>query len=143
MSKTRNLDNGIYVIDLGYRNETPVALVKRTAGEYSEYIIGFNYEIKDNKMDWGYGYYYGKDITKARHDFNKVLKGGNLADTFDENKKRPEQPDYYNSSEVMHLVKSNEELIYVQDEVCSAIIRVKDIPDFIVDINRRFGETDF
>ena len=25
----------------------------------------------------------------------------------------------------------------------SAIIRVKDIPDFIVDINRRFGETDF
>ena len=30
MSKTRELDNGMYVMDVGYRNEEPIALVERT-----------------------------------------------------------------------------------------------------------------
>ena len=56
--------------------------------------------------------------------------------------KKTRQPDYYTSSEVMCFIKSNEELIYVESGVEGALIRIKDIPDFIVDINRRFGTTD-
>lgn len=55
----------------------------------------------------------------------------------------PEQPYYYTPREVMKLIRDNEELVYVQDELQSAIIRKIDIPDFIVDINKKFGETDF
>ena len=70
---TRMLDNGMYVIDLGYRNKQPVALVQRGKGDYIEYIIAFNYKINDNKMDWAYGNYYGKDLMKAKEDFDKVI----------------------------------------------------------------------
>ena len=82
-NKTRELNNGIYVIDLGYRRNEPIALVERTIDSNNkEYIIAFNYKIKDNNMDWGYGYYYNENIEKAKEDFKKVLAGGNLADTF-------------------------------------------------------------
>lgn len=87
-NKTRQLDDNMIVIDVGYRNEQPVALVERTTQYGKEYIIGFNYEITDNKMQWGYGYYYGTDITKAKNDFKKVLAGGNLADTFKEKRNK-------------------------------------------------------
>ena len=56
--KTRQLDNGIYVIDVGYRNVQPVALIEKQNKDFKEYIIAINYRIHDNKMDWGYGYYY-------------------------------------------------------------------------------------
>lgn len=85
--RTRQLDDNMYVMDLGYRNNEPIALVERTTQYGKEYIIGFNYEIKDNKIQWGYGYYYNENITKAKEDFKKVLAGGNLADTFNEEKK--------------------------------------------------------
>lgn len=55
----------------------------------------------------------------------------------------PEQPEYYSSTEIMKLIQSKEELIHVEDELDEAIIRVKDIPDFIIDINRKFGTTNF
>ena len=97
-TKHRLLEKGMYILDLGYRDDTPVALVERTLQDNSiEYIIAFNYKITDNKINWGYGYYYSNDLEKAKNDFNKVLEGGNLADTFDlkkednktkENKKR-------------------------------------------------------
>ena len=89
-NKTRMLDNGIFVLDLGYRNNQPVALVERYFDNTKEYIIAFNYKITDNKIDWAYGNYYGTDISKAKNDFDKVLKGGNLADTF-ENKKHDKE----------------------------------------------------
>ena len=50
---------------------------------------------------------------------------------------------YYTPREVMKLVRNNEEFVYVQDDIGRAIIRKKDIPDFIVYVNREFGETDF
>ena len=56
-----------------------------------EYIIAFNYKIIDKKIDWAYGYYYNDDILKAKQDFSKVLSGGNLADTFNKNKKDKER----------------------------------------------------
>lgn len=88
--KTRMLEDGMYVIDLGYRNKQPVALIEKTMQDNSkEYIIAFNYKINDKKIDWAYGYYYNNNISKAKQDFNKVLSGGNLADTF--NKKNDKE----------------------------------------------------
>lgn len=87
-NKTRKLDNGIVVIDLGYRREQPIALVQRGDGEYMEYVVAFNYRIKDNKMDWAYGYYYDKDLNKATEDFKKVIAGGNLSKTFERKEDR-------------------------------------------------------
>lgn len=81
-NRTRQLDDNMYVIDVGYRNEEPIALVEKITKYGKEYIIGFNYKITDNKIQWGYGYYYGTDITKAKNDFKNVLAGGNLSDTF-------------------------------------------------------------
>ena len=90
VNKTRMLENGMSIIDLGYRKETPIALVKRDIDykgkkEY-EYIVAFNYEIINNKIEWDYGYYYGTDILKAKKDFQTVVNGGNLENTFDNNK---------------------------------------------------------
>jgi len=60
-------------------------------GKIKEYIIAFDYNIKDNKMDWSYGYYYGNNIHKAKQDFNHVLNGGNLFNTFKNTKKELER----------------------------------------------------
>ena len=90
-SKTRQLDDNMYVIDVSYRNKDPIALVENTTKYGKEYIIGFNYEITDNKIQWGYGYYYDTDISKAKNDFKKVLAGGNLADTFEKKKNKAKE----------------------------------------------------
>ena len=37
------------------------------------------------------GYYYDNDLTKAKEDFKEVISGGNLADTFIQNKKDKER----------------------------------------------------
>ena len=70
------------VLLTGDRNGQPIVLVERVVDEKPEYIIGINYEIKDNNLSWGYGYYYDDDIKKALNDYQKVIEGGNLADTF-------------------------------------------------------------
>ena len=89
--ETRLLDNGMFVMDTGYRREIPVALIERRFSDGKELIIAFNYKINDNKIEWGYGYYYGDDLAKAQNDFKKVLAGGSLADTFDKHKKDRER----------------------------------------------------
>lgn len=138
MSRTRELDNGMFVMDVGFRNEEPIALIERTLKNGTkEYIIAFNYEIKDNSINWGYGYYYNENIDKAKEDFARVLKGENLADTF-ENKEDEFQVKFYSEDEIRDLIKSNAELFYVDDGVDEAIIKFEDIPDFIVDYNRNF-----
>lgn len=88
--KTRELENAI-VLDVGYRRNEPVALVERKSDDNKEYVIAFYYKITDNKIDWAYGYYYDNDLTKAKEDFKEVISGGNLADTFIQNKKDKER----------------------------------------------------
>lgn len=81
------LDN-MHILETGQRNEEKVALVEhRFEDGTKEYIIAFHYEIDERKLEWGYGYYYANDISKAKEDFEKVKAGGNLADTFENNKK--------------------------------------------------------
>lgn len=82
--------NNMTILEKGNRNGQPIALVKRAVGEEIEYIIAFNYEIKNNSLTWGYGYYYSNNIKKAHQDYEKVIGGGNLANTF-RNKKEAEQ----------------------------------------------------
>lgn len=148
-NKTRQLDDNMYVIDVGYRNKEPIALVERTTKYGKEYIIGFNYEIKDNKIQWGYGYYYDADITKAKNDFKKVLAGGNLADTFKENKEKESvmendsnELQFYNETEIRDIIKNNENLYFADSGIDEVIVKFDDIPDFIVDINRKQGLVD-
>lgn len=88
--KTRELENAI-VLDVGYRRNEPIALVERKSDDNKEYVIAFYYKITDNKIDWAYGYYYDNDLTKAKEDFKEVISGGNLADTFIQNKKDQER----------------------------------------------------
>lgn len=87
-NKTRKLGNGMYVIDVGYRKEQPVALVKKDTDYGLEYIVVFNYKIDNDRINWAYGSYYGDDFTKAKQDFDKVLNGGNLSKTFERNDER-------------------------------------------------------
>ena len=89
--KTRMLGNGMYIMDLGYRNKQPVALIEKNTDYGIEYIIAFNYKIDNDRIDWAYGYYYNDNLSKAKQDFSKVLSGGNLADTFNKNKKDKER----------------------------------------------------
>lgn len=87
-NKTRKLGNGMYVIDVGYRKEQHVALVKKDTDYGLEYIVAFNYKIDNDRINWAYGSYYGDDFTKAKQDFDKVLNGGNLSKTFERNDER-------------------------------------------------------
>ncbi|MBQ9298835.1 MAG: hypothetical protein IJ223_07450 [Clostridia bacterium] len=145
MSKTRKINDTFYIVDLGYRNEQPVALVEKTFADNSkEYIIAFDYSIKDDNIDWGYGYYYNENIDKAKEDFSRVLKGDNLADTFSEKETSEDEFNlsFYSEDEIKDLIKSNAELYYVDDGIDEAIIKFEDIPDFIVEYNRKLGMRD-
>ena len=85
MSETRRINDTFYLIDVGFRRQTPVALVEKTFTEKDkEYIIAIDYKVENDRINWGYGYYYDKDIKKAKEDFAKVLEGKELADTFAE-----------------------------------------------------------
>lgn len=80
-------DNKV-IIETGKRNNEPVAFVEHHFKDGTkEYIVAFNYKVEDKKVEWDYGYYYDKNLEKAKEDFEKVKAGGNLADTFKENKK--------------------------------------------------------
>ncbi len=64
-------------------------MVERTFNDNSkEYIIAFYYKIDNDKLDWGYAYYYDNNKQKADEDYQKVINGGNLADTFKKENER-------------------------------------------------------
>lgn len=48
----------------------------------------FFYTTKQDKLEWAYGYYYDNDKVKAQKDFQKVVSGDNLADTFNKKESR-------------------------------------------------------
>ena len=145
MSETRRINDTFYLIDVGFRKEQPVALVEKTFTEKDkEYIIAFDYKVENDKINWGYGYYYDKNLKKAKEDFAKVLAGKDLADTFSE-KEYSEDEFYlafYTEDEIRDLIKSKAELFYVDDGIDEAIIKFEDIPDFIVEYNRKIGMRD-
>lgn len=50
--------------------------------------------------------------------------------------------EFYSEEEIKRLIKSKAELYYVDDGVDEAIIKFEDIPDFIVEYNRKFDVRD-
>lgn len=84
----KNYNGNMIILDKGFRGNSPIALVERTIQDSKDYIVVFNYEIYDDKLNWGYGYYYNDNITKAKQDFQKVIRGGNLVHTFDNKEER-------------------------------------------------------
>lgn len=77
------------ILETGKRNSDKVALVEHQFKDGTkEYIVAFHYEVDDKRVNWGYGYYYGNDLKRAKKDFEKVKAGGNLADTFEEKKSK-------------------------------------------------------
>lgn len=146
--QSNDYKNGMKILETGNRENQPVALVERTFNDgKKEYIIGFNYEIKDNSIEWGYGYYYSDNIKKAKDDFNRVLNGGNLDNTFQNDKKTEEikkefKVEFYTEEEIKELIRTKAELYYVDDGIDETIIKLEDIPDFIVDYNRNLEMRD-
>ncbi len=49
---------------------------------------------------------------------------------------------FYTEDEIEKIIKSDVELYYVDDGIDEAIIKLEDIPDVIVDINRNFQSSD-
>lgn len=77
------------ILETGKRNSDKVALVEHQFKDGTkEYIVAFHYEVDDKRVNWGYGYYYGKDLKRAKEDFEKVKAGGNLENTFNEQNKK-------------------------------------------------------
>lgn len=145
MSETRRINDTFYLIDVGFRRQTPVALVEKTFTEKDkEYIIAIDYKVENDRINWGYGYYYDKDIKKAKEDFAKVLEGKELADTFAEKEYSEDEFHlyFYSEDEIRKLIKNKAELYYVDDGIDEAIIRFEDIPDFIVEYNQKIGMRD-
>ena len=82
-------NGNMIIINKGFRKNEPIALVEKTInGSEKEYIVAFYYKENENKLSWGYAYYYDNDRKKAETDYNKVINGGNLAHTFDREQER-------------------------------------------------------
>lgn len=50
--------------------------------------------------------------------------------------------EFYNINDIEKLLNTQEHLVYVDNGIDEVVIRYKDIPDFIVDYNDKFGQTD-
>ena len=145
MSETRRINDTFYLIDVGFRRQTPVALVEKTFTEKDkEYIIAIDYKVENDRINWGYGYYYDKKKKKAKEDFAKVLEGKELADTFAEKEYSEDEFNlyFYSEDDIRKLIKNKAESYYVDDGIDEAIIRFEDIPDFIVEYNQKIGMRD-
>lgn len=49
---------------------------------------------------------------------------------------------YYEVKEIIQMLKNKEHLVYADDGYDEVVIKYEDIPDFIVDVNRRIGMCD-
>lgn len=80
----KEFENGKKLLKTGFRNDQQIALVENTLTDFEKYIVAFYYEIEDNNLTWGYGYYYD-DLDSANKAFQKVINGGNLAHEYEKN----------------------------------------------------------
>lgn len=86
----REVYNGnMIILDKGFRKDQPVALVEKSlSNNEKEYIVAMFYKVDDDKLSWGYAYYYDSNKEKAENDYKNVISGGNLAHTFDRQQER-------------------------------------------------------
>jgi len=50
--------------------------------------------------------------------------------------------EYYDDKEIMHILRAREKLLLVDTGLDEIIVRLDDLPDFIVDYNTKYGQTD-
>lgn len=82
-------NGNMVILEKGFRKDQPVALVEKTLNDNEkEYIVAMYYKVNDDKLSWGYAYYYDNDKSKAQEDYKNVISGGNLAHTFDKGQER-------------------------------------------------------
>lgn len=79
-----------------------------------------------------------KSLTNEQID--KYMKEYGENSIIVENEKEPFE--YYETNEIIKILKSKERLVYVDDGCDELVIKYKDIPDFIVDVNRKIGSID-
>lgn len=48
----------------------------------------------------------------------------------------------YNEDEIKQLLSSNEKLVYIDNGIEEFVARYEDLPDIIVDLNKRFGHSE-
>ena len=67
-----------------------------------------------------------------------------MADTFQNDEKTNDEfkVEFYTEEEIKDLIRTKAELFYVDDGIDEAIIKLEDIPDFIVDYNRNLEMRD-
>lgn len=53
-----------------------------------------------------------------------------------------EQLKFYDKNEIKQILKSKERLVYVDNGIDEVVIKYKDIPDFIVNVNEKLGMVD-
>ncbi len=82
-------NGNMVILDKGFRKDQPIALIEKALNDKEkEYIVAMYYKVNDDKLSWGYAYYYDNDKQKAEEDYKKVINGGNLAHTFDRKEER-------------------------------------------------------
>lgn len=108
----KNEDENKEILKVGDRNGVPIALIKMNKTGLNEFLIAFGYKISDNKLEWDYSYYFDQDYNKACRDFNKVINGGNIADTFSDKK---HDNNLENSPESNLIINAEEKNIYAFD----------------------------
>lgn len=77
----------VKILDEGFRGDIPVALIERTNNSVSEYMSVFFYQIKQNEMEWSYGFNYGNDRMKAEKEFKKIIESTNVSKIFNQKMK--------------------------------------------------------
>lgn len=92
-----------------------IGLLKGTDVVNDRYIVRFN----DGTID--------KNIMNIELDFDFV---------------KEKQLSFYTEEEIIDIIEDKEELYFADDGMNEVIVRLKDIPDFIVDINENEGMTD-
>ena len=115
----RVVENG-KCVELHYNNGKPIL----EYGEKGDDNTWYN-EI-DNKVDW-----FNLDLTDE--DVLKILNE-KFIDYFGEYTTK--EFEFYSEEEIEKIINLKTELYYVDDGIDEAIIKIEDIPDFIVDYNR-------
>lgn len=91
------------------------------------------------------------DIMKyynEKTDYIKIETGENLADIFKNKEEERVMEDntselqFYDEKEIRNIITNKEKLYFADDGIDEVIIKFEDIPDFIVDINRKQGTVD-
>lgn len=130
------------LVELKYLSDTPLKLSYGTDKQQKELEKVYNrklnsneiieiieYMLKDMKGDFQYHYF--NSIAKRYLDIAKEMQD-----------KEKDKLNFYTEEEIKKLINSKSELYFADDGLNEVIIRLEDIPDYIVDTNEKNGFID-